>query len=225
MTDKERVEKIRSGEIAVNCSTEEESRQFIEWCHRNDIRWTSNDNDNDTIRTYFYVNKENTCYKFNIASGGLLHSSKNFYVNEGIDVITYKEFMKADKNRVTNLEKYYDELISCYKSPNCYWLEVIKKGNCHEMSCKKCGMDFVHWLNEEYKENKEPITKLTKVQQEILKCLPPCSKISLKNNKINIHKDNLEYFLSKIGVQTIESDCDDKQIKIKDILEKCEVVE
>lgn len=223
MTDKERVEKIRSGEIAVNCSTEEESRQFIEWCHRNDIRWTNNDN--DTIRTYFYVNKENTCYKFNIASGGLLYSSKKFYVNEGIDVITYKEFMKADKNRVTNLEKYYDELISCYKSPNCYWLEVIKKGNCHEMSCKKCGMDFVHWLNEEYKENKEPITKLTKVQQEILKCLPPCSKISLKNNKINIHKDNLEYFLSKIGVQTIESDCDDKQIKIKDILEKCEVVE
>ena len=34
-----------------------------------------------------------------------------------------------------------------------------------------------------------------------------------------------EYFLSKIGVQVIESDCDEKQIKIKDILEKCEVVE
>lgn len=222
-TDKERVEKIRSGEIAVNCSTEEESRQFIEWCYRNDIRWTNNDN--DTIRTYFYVNKENTCYKFNIASGGLLYSSKKFYVNEGIDVITYKEFMKADKNRVTNLEKYYDELISCYKNPNCYWLEVIKKGNCHEMSCKKCGIDFVHWLNEEYKENKEPITKLTKVQYEILKCLAQCSKIAIKNNKINIHKDNLEYFLSKIGVQVIESDCDEKQIKIKDILEICEVVE
>lgn len=42
MTDKERVEKFKSGEIAVNCSTEEESRQFIEWCHRNDIRWTIN---------------------------------------------------------------------------------------------------------------------------------------------------------------------------------------
>lgn len=222
MTDKERVEKFKSGKIAVNCSTEEESRQFIEWCHRNDIRWTNNDN--DTIRTYFYVNKENTCYKFNIASGGLFYSSKKFYVNEGIDVITYKEFMKADKNRVTNLEKYYDELISCYKSPNCYWLEVIKKGNCHEMSCKKCGMDFVHWLNEEYKENKEPV-KLTKIQYEILKCLSQCSSISVKNNKMNVHKDNLEYFLSKIGVQIIESDCDDKQIEIKDILENCEVVE
>ena len=66
--------------------------------------------------------------------------------------------------------------------------------------------------------------QLTKVQYKILKCLPTCSKISLKNNKINIHKDNLEYFLSKIGVQIIESDCD-RQIKIKDILENCEVVE
>lgn len=223
MTDKEKVEKIRSGEIAVNCSTEEESRQFIEWCHRNDIRWT--DNDNDTIRTYFYVNKENTCYKFNIASGGLLYSSKKFYVNEGIDVITYKEFMKADKNRVTNLEKYYDELISCYKSPNCYWLEVIKKGNCHEMSCKKCGMDFVHWLNEEYKENKESV-KLTKVQYEILKCFQQDSLILISNNELIIHKDNLEMFMNKLGVKIIDSDNhEEKSIKIKDILEKCEVVE
>ena len=223
MTDKERVEKFKSGKIAVNCSTEEESRQFIEWCHRNDIRWTNNDN--DTIRTYFYVNKENTCYKFNIASGGLLYSSKKFYVNEGIDVITYKEFMKADKNRVTNLEKYYDELISCYKSPNCYWLEVIKKGNCHEMSCKKCGMDFVHWLNEEYKENKESV-KLTKVQYEILKCFQQDSLILISNNELIIHKDNLEMFMNKLGVKIIDSDNhEEKSIKIKDILEKCEVVE
>lgn len=219
MTDKERVEKFKSGKIAVNCSTEEESRQFIEWCHRNDIRWTNNDN--DTIRTYFYVNKENTCYKFNIASGGLLYSSKKFYVNEGIDVITYKEFMKADKNRVTNLEKYYDELISSCLIPNCHWMKKIKNNECIGISCKECGSNFLQWLNEEYKEHIE----ITKVQYEILKCLAQCSKIAIKNNKINIHKDNLEYFLSQIGVQIIESDCDDKQIKIKDILEKCEVVE
>ena len=88
MTDKERVEKFKSGKIAVNCFTEEEARQFIEWCHRNDIRWTNNDN--DTIRTYFYVNKENTCYKFNIASGVLLYSSKKFYKNNGSIVIPFK---------------------------------------------------------------------------------------------------------------------------------------
>lgn len=122
-----------------------------------------------------------------------------------------------------NIEKYYSEFMNkSHINPNCYWFKVII-GNkyCDCISCEQCGEKFLEWLNEEYKE---PI-EITKVQQEILKCLPPCSKISLKNNKINIHKDNLEYFLSKIGVQIIESDCDDKHIKIKDILEKCEVVE
>lgn len=123
-----------------------------------------------------------------------------------------------------NIEKYYSEFMNkSHINPNCYWFKVIR-GNkyCDCISCEQCGEKFLKWLNEEYKE---PITKLTKVQQEILKCLPPCSKILLKNNKINIHKDNLEYFLSKIGVQVIESDCDEKSIKIKDILENCEVVE
>lgn len=121
-----------------------------------------------------------------------------------------------------NIEKYYNELSSSCFSPNCHWMKKIRNEECIGISCAECGVNFLQWLNEEYKG---PITKLTKVQQEILKCLPPCSKISLKNNKINIHKDNLEYFLSKIGVQVIESDCDEKSIKIKDILENCEVVE
>lgn len=120
-----------------------------------------------------------------------------------------------------NIEKYYNELNSSCLNPNCHWMKKIENDECTETSCKECGINFLQWLNEEYEE---PI-KLTKIQYEILKCLPTCSKISLKNSKINIHKDNLEYFLSKIGVQIIESDCDDKQIKIKDILEKCEVVE
>lgn len=220
MTDKERVEKFKSGKIAINCSTEEEAIEFVKWCHDNNIEWLNSTKNGAEYDIYL----TDTCYMYHPFYRSLWITTKRNFEKCKNKIITYKEFMKADKNRVTNLEKYYDELISCYKSPNCYWLEVIKKGNCHEMSCKKCGMDFVHWLNEEYKENKEPV-KLTKVQQEILKCLPPCSKISLKNNKINIHKDNLEYFLSKIGVQVIESDCDDKQIKIKDILENCEVVE
>lgn len=234
MTDKERVEKIKNGKFAVHCGTEEEAKEFIEWCYRNDIRWTSNDNDNDTIRTYFYVNKENTCYKFNIASGGLLYSSKKFYKNNGSIVITFKEFMN---NPITNLEyilnNFDRETILNTDSICMYIRTCLGMQNCVDddtkrikIHCCECKFndqyEVLKCLNEIYKE---PITKLTKVQYEILKCLPTCSKISLKNNKINIHKDNLEYFLSKIGVQIIESDCDEKQIKIKDILEKCEVVE
>lgn len=232
MTDKERVEKFKSGKISVNCSTKEESRQFIEWCHRNDIRWANNDN--DTIRDYFYVNKENTCYKFNIESCGLFYSSKKFYKNNGYIVITFKEFMKKpitnleyilnnfDRETILNTDSICMTLRTCLGMPDCVD-DDISKIKIHCCECKfNDQYEVLKRLNEIYKE---PITKLTKVQYEILKCLPQCSSISVKNNKMNIHKDNLEYFLSKIGVQIIESDCDEKQIKIKDILENCEVVE
>lgn len=221
MTNEEIIQKFKSGEIAISCSTEEEAKEFVKWCNDNGITWL-----NSTMSgTKYELYLTDTCYMYHPVYGSLWITSKRDFEKCKNKIIACKEFMKGYKNRVTNLEKYYDELISCYKSPNCYWLEVIKKGNCHEMSCKKCGMDFVHWLNEEYKENKEPITKLTKVQYEILKCLSQDSLILISNNELIVHKDNLEFFLSKIGVQIIESDCDDKQIKIKDILEKCEVVE
>lgn len=216
MTDKERVGKFKSGKIVVNCSTEEDAKEFVKWCYRNDIKWEFQD---ESI-TYFDSDKDEIYYIYYSAKESLCFCDKSYCIDHNYEVITFKEFMKADKNRVTNLEKYYDELISCYKSPNCYWLEVIKKGNCHEMSCKKCGMDFVHWLNEEYKENKEPV-KLTKVQYEILKCLPQDSSIIISNNELIIHKDNLEMFMNKLGVKIIDSDNhEEKSFKIKDILEK-----
>lgn len=121
-----------------------------------------------------------------------------------------------------NIEKYYNELSSSCLSPNCHWMKKIRNEECVGISCKECGINFLQWLNEEYKE---PIIKLTKVQQEILKCLPQCSSIQILNNEIIIHKDNLEFFLSKLGVKIIECDCGEKSIKIKDILENCEVVE
>lgn len=121
-----------------------------------------------------------------------------------------------------NIEKYYNELSSSCFNPSCHWMKKIKNDECTGMSCRECGINFLQWLNEECKE---PITKLTKVQYEILKCLPQCSSMQILNNEIIIHKDNLEFFLSKLGVKIIESDCDEKSIKIKDILENCEVVE
>lgn len=120
-----------------------------------------------------------------------------------------------------NIEKYYDELISCDVSPSCHWVKKIRNDDCTGISCKECGRNFLQWLNEEHKE---PI-KLTKVQHEILKCLPQCSSMQMLNNEMIIHKDNLEFFLSKLGVKIIECDCEEKSIKIKDILENCEVVE
>lgn len=228
MTDKERVEKIKNGKFAVHCGTEEEAKEFIEWCYRNDIRWTSNDNDNDTIRTYFYVNKENTCYKFNIASGGLLYSSKKLYKNNGSIVITFKEFMN---NPITNLEyilnNFNKETINetdciCETLRNCLGMP-----DCCGIHCRDCKFDsqyeVLKALNDIHKENN---ISLTKVQYEILKCLPQNSSIPISGNELIVHKDNLEMFMNKLGVKIIDSDNhEEKSFKIKDILENCEVVE
>ncbi len=67
---------------------------------------------------------------------------------------------------------------------------------------------------------------LTKVQYEILKCLPQNSSIPISGNELIVHKDNLEMFMNKLGVKIIDSDNhEEKSFKIKDILENCEVVE
>ena len=123
-----------------------------------------------------------------------------------------------------NIEKYYSKFMNkSHINPNCYWFKVIR-GNkyCDCISCEQCGEKFLKWLNEEYKE---PV-KLTKVQYEILKCLKQDSLILISNNELIIHKDNLEMFMNKLGVKIIDSDNhEEKSFKIKDILEKCEVVE
>ena len=120
-----------------------------------------------------------------------------------------------------NIEKYYNELSSSCFSPNCHWMKKIKNDECTGMSCRECGINFLQWLNEECKEH----IKITKAQYEILKCFPQDSLISISNNELMIHKDNLEFFLSKLGAKIIEYDCGEKSIEIKDILENCEVVE
>ena len=228
MTDKERVEKFKNGKFAIHCGTEEEAKEFIEWCYRNDIKWQFQ----DETTTYFDSCKDGIFYIYYRAKESLCFCEKSYCIDNNYKVITFKEFMNKP---ITNLEyilnNFDRETINdadCIgvNLRNCLGMPECSKANVIGIHCCDCKFndqyEVLKCLNEIYKE---PITKLTKVQQEILKCLPPCSKVSLKNNKINIHKDNLEYFLSKIGVQIIESDCDEKQIEIKDILENCEVVE
>ena len=212
MTDKERVEK--------------EANEFIEWCHRNDIRWTNNDN--DTIKTYFYVNKENTCYNFDVVLGRLFYSSKKFYKNNGFIVMTFKEFMNKP---ITNLEyilnNFNKETIN---ETDCICGTLIKSlgmPDCCGMHCRDCKFDsqyeVLKALNDIHKENN---ISLTKVQYEILKCLPQNLSITISGNELIVHEDNLEMFMNKLGVKIIYSDHhEEKSIKIKDILEKCEVVE
>lgn len=129
-----------------------------------------------------------------------------------------------------NFDKYMQDILIDSNEQDyqvtCWWrykyLGERTDTECSCDDCTECQKQFFEWLNQEYKE---PV-KLTKVQYEILKCLQQDSLILISNNELIIHKDNLEMFMNKLGVKIIYSDHhEEKSIKIKDILEKCEVVE
>lgn len=129
-----------------------------------------------------------------------------------------------------NFDKYMQDILIDSNEQDyqvtCWWrykyLGERTDTECSCDDCTDCQKQFFEWLNQEYKE---PV-KLTKVQYEILKCLQQDSLILISNNRLIIHKDNLEMFMNKLGVKIIDSDNhEEKSIKIKDILENCEVVE
>lgn len=129
-----------------------------------------------------------------------------------------------------NFDKYMQDILLDSNEQDyqvtCWWrykyLGERTDTECSCDDCTECQRQFFEWLNQEYKE---PV-KLTKVQYEILKCLQQDSLILISNNELIIHKDNLEMFMNKLGVKIIDSDNhEEKSIKIKNILENCEVVE
>lgn len=223
MTDKERVEKFKSGKIAINCSTEEEAIEFVKWCHDNNIEWLNSTKNGAEYDIYL----TDTCYMYHPFYRSLWVTTKRNFEKCKNKIITYKEFMNKP---ITNLEyilnNFNKEIINetdciCETLRNCLGMP-----DCCGIHCRDCKFDsqyeVLKALNDIHKENN---ISLTKVQYEILKRLPQCSSIQILNNEIIIHKDNLEFFLSKLGVKIIECDCGEKSIKIKDILENCEVVE
>lgn len=67
---------------------------------------------------------------------------------------------------MTNLQKYYNELMKSETMLPCYWHRIINRNlDCQGRSCDYCHKKFLEWLNEEYKE---PI-KLTEAERVILK--------------------------------------------------------
>lgn len=224
MTDKERVEKFKSGKIAINCSTEEEAIEFVKWCHDNNIEWLNSTKNGAEYDIYL----TDTCYMYHPFYSSLWITSKRNFEKCKNKIITYKEFMNKP---ITNLEyilnNFNKEIINetdciCETLRNCLGMP-----DCCGIHCRDCKFDsqyeVLKALNDIHKENN---ISLTKVQYEILKRLPQNSSIPISGNELIVHKDNLEMFMNKLGVKIIDSDNhEEKSFKIKDILENCEVVE
>lgn len=224
MTNEEIIQKFKSGKIAISCSTEEEAKEFVKRCNDNGITWL-----NSTMSgTEYELYLTDTCYMYHPVYGSLWITSKRNFEKCKNKIITFKEFMN---NPITNLEyilnNFNKETINetdciCETLRNCLGMP-----DCCGIHCRDCKFDsqyeVLKALNDIHKENN---IQLTKVQYEILKCLQQDSLILISNNELIIHKDNLEMFMNKLGVKIIYSDNhEEKSIKIKDILKKCEVVE
>lgn len=39
MRNEERIEQFRTDDIAINCETKQEAKQFLDWCYENGMEW------------------------------------------------------------------------------------------------------------------------------------------------------------------------------------------
>ena len=217
MTDKERLEKFKSGKIAVNCPTEEEAREFIKWCYDNDIKW----NFGKELSTYFYLNWEQTCYFYHKDSERLYCSEKFYLFAERIPIMSYKEFMEKDDNKITNLEWILNNLDKkvINNLPICVIAcKYIEKGKCIDKKCKDCKFydtnNLLKFLHKEYKEKHRDPIKLYKFEYDLLRTNDQSHDRKLSSFATYKNMKDLGYFKDV-----------DFELTIKQVLENCEVVE
>ena len=96
------VERFKKGMIVVNCQTEQQAKNFVEWCHANNMSWGG-------IRygsewTFYDYYGDRTCYRFN---DSIVYGNVAAYEDYGYKVITYDEFMRGDFMQLEDLKNGY----------------------------------------------------------------------------------------------------------------------
>lgn len=217
MTDKERLEKFRNGKIAVNCPTEKEAIEFIEWCYINDMKW----NFGEELLTYFYIHEEQTCYSYHKDIEQLYCSQKSYLFAERIPIMTYKEFMKKDDNKITNLEwilNNVDKEVMKFH-PICVIARdyIEKEDKCIGKNCLNCKFYDTHYLlkflQKKYKEKHIDPIKLSQFEYDLLRTNDQSHDRKLSSFATYKNMKELGYFKNV-----------DFELTIKQVLDDCEVV-
>lgn len=88
MRNEERIELFRTDDIAINCETKQEAKQFLDWCYENGMEWHAS-----IKKSTHYAGKE-TCYSYltHLGVGSIQH-----YKTEGFKIIKYKDFKKENQ--------------------------------------------------------------------------------------------------------------------------------
>ncbi len=215
MTNKERVNKFRLEEIAVNCETEEEAKAFVKWCFDNGMGWGCGNED----ETFFNSFKNKTCYSFDYFTGDecLVYDSESYCRGDDYEVITYKDFMK--ENKMTNLEVAVSKGLINIGNALCGCAHIIKYGGrCNDKGCDECEFNndvnlCVKTLLEKYKE---PI-KLTRFEYDLLDYF---SFLGCGAKRFEYYNITKYLFYTKGHFKGVY----DTSMTLQEILDNCEIV-
>lgn len=216
MTNEERVQKFKSVKIAVNCSTEEEAKQFVKWCNDNGIAWI-----NSTMSgTEYDLYLTDTCYMYHPVYRSLYITSKRNLEKCKNKIIAYKEFMKKDDNKITNLEwilNNVDKEVMNNHQICVIACDYIEKGKCMDRRCGDCKFYdtnyLLKFLQKEYKEKHRDSIKLSQFEYDLLRTNDQLHDRKLNSFATYKNMKELGYFKNV-----------DFELTIKQVLDDCKVL-
>lgn len=160
MTEKERIEKFKSHDLAVNCRTEDEAKKFVEWCYKNGFKWF----DGDFNKTNWH--KKTTCYRC-YEDETLCYEDIEESITCDYEVMTYQDFFKEDE--MTNFEYLIENLKESYNDESiCFLLYTLKNGSGCGCYCKECEFNntigILNYLSEKHSDK----IKVTQFEYDLL---------------------------------------------------------
>ena len=88
-------EMVLQGKAAVHCATQDEVKEFFQWCRAHDIKWRNGNSLND-FDTHWGVWGDQTTYRVdNSGGGGLLYGSVSYYRDCEYLVFTPSDFITS----------------------------------------------------------------------------------------------------------------------------------
>ena len=98
--------KFKTEDIAVNCKTEEESKDFIKQCIKHGITEWSNGDKLDINNNCWTLYKEKTCYGYRLEYYGLCYGYKEYYKNHNYKILEWKDYINKSKEELNIIEVY-----------------------------------------------------------------------------------------------------------------------
>lgn len=129
---------FENGKIAINCKIEEEAVFFINECLKRNMDWFYI---GDDLATYWNLYKEDTTYRNDCEGSKVLQiSSKEYFQDEGIPVLDFKDIVKSKKDECgTSTEELAERICRTMKSIGNESTEYLKNDDVIKPNHYKAG--------------------------------------------------------------------------------------